>query len=275
MYLYWQKVTDIVDEVARQYSIDDAIALAERLKGMNDERIVRILGDYEGEPVFDTSIKGMLNRILNVLQVIDAKLETVEYNVEAISDKSSQMLKYGSNFRSTPSEFAQNILNTMLHAYRFRSTDWVNREIDEIIFEARRPEPVRFAEPHTGVLGNFVRIPQNAMLGLEPQVVHSFKVMALVYGDFINPPWNTVLVDLYSQPVDDTYYQITTLSPSVRDPNKGFSIYWQQLNYLNPSTDYIWAKIRAYVPTDDWAYPWFSGRVVEWRLEQYAGQVLE
>lgn len=270
MYVYWQKISDIVDEVARQYSIDDAIALAERLKGMNDERIVRILGDYDNEPLYETSIKGMLHYILMTLQEINAKMQTVEYTVTEISDKSSQMLKYGSNFTSTPSEFAQDILQTMLQAYRFRSL----RQLAETIFETRLPEPVRFAQPHTGVVGDFVRIPQNGMLGIEPHVVQSFKVRALAYGKFINPPWMTVFVDLYSQPTDDTYYQITTLSPSVLDPNEGLAIYWKQLNYLNPDTDYIWARIRTHIPTDDWAYPYYADKAIQFRLEQHVGQIL-
>lgn len=271
VYKQWQKITDIVEETARLYSIDEALYLASRLIGMNDERIVRILGDYDNEPVPETSIKGMLNRILIALQTINARMETVELNVETVADNTTAMLKYG-EFRANNSDYWDTHRREMLQAYYFRNSRVYGQSGG--IFEFTNPMPVRVHPTHSGVAGNFVRVPQNGMLGLEPQVVHSFRCTSLRYGKWYNPPWMHLWLNFYSSPEYTHSAHMLSLSPSVVDGNQGVAIFHAQMNYLNPETDYVWIQALIAVPESDWSYQDFMSDTVTLRIEQHIGQML-
>lgn len=79
----WDRISRIVTDVSRD-DVYRAVTLARRLIGMNDERLLRILGDYENEEVYNTSIKGMLFLILLELQQIRNNLTDINAGVNTI-----------------------------------------------------------------------------------------------------------------------------------------------------------------------------------------------
>lgn len=104
-YVNWDKISQVVVETSRT-DVYQAVELAKRLMGMDITPLLRILGDYEGEPVYNKSIKGMLNLILSMLYAIEDRLRTVEFEMPSVNTNLREMIKYSDNIKPYPNKRA-------------------------------------------------------------------------------------------------------------------------------------------------------------------------
>lgn len=104
-YSNWDKISQIVVETSRT-DVYSAVELAKRLMGMDITPLLRILGDYEGEPRYNTSIKGMLNHILSMLYAIEDRLRTVEFEMPSVNTNLRELVKYSDTVQPYPNKRA-------------------------------------------------------------------------------------------------------------------------------------------------------------------------
>ena len=294
----WDQITQALDAVAREYGTDAAAELAERLlMRYDDSRIVRILGDYENEPIPNTSIKGMLYRILQelaVLRDIDAKLADNYVELSAINQSTTRLAKY-SPLQPTVNDQQIGRYGELRQSYIFRAV----RRLEPPRYE---PAPInrhkyeffapiaRIPSPHNGVVdagdhGCHVRIAQNHQLGLSPYVYTSFIFRWYLNGQQVAPViWQTASGDanyldvtLSSQPYIPIYANDPNRPETVQAYDSigggfGYIIYRKQLRY--DAHDYLWMNVCMIVWHDnDPQVPWFQSGSLQCQLDVYTGYI--
>ena len=295
----WDQITKVLDAVAREYGTDAAAELAERLlMRYDDSRIVRILGDYEGEPIPETSIKGMLYRILQelaVLRDIDAKLADQYLELAGINESATTLAKY-SPLREQVNSVTAGKYGELRQSYQFRAV----RRLDALRYDFQYPNrheyefyaPIaRVPSPHNaavdeGIHGCHVRIAQNHQLGLSEYVYTTLAFTFYLDGQQVAPVlWqnyhsgtaNYLKTTLSAQPFIPVYANDPRPEtvPAYTSIGGGFGyiLYYNQLSYN--AHDYLWLNVCMIVWHDnDPQVEWFQSGKLQCRVDVYNGYVM-
>lgn len=283
----WNQITEAIDRVAREDGPEAAAELVEYiLMRFDDSRLLRILGDYEGEAVINTSIKGMLLLILNRLISIDDKLSDHYTELTGINSSAAMLAKY-SELRSTPNEqYVRQRYGELRQSYQFRRCRQVASPDSSMeLYEFCNPV-ARIQSEHNGITdvhpnGAFVRVAQNHQLGLNEYVYTSFVFTWWLDGQQVAPVlWNgltnTLWFELLSQPyipyqVGEPWPEAATIDS--KTTGHGYVILRDQLRYN--AHDYLYANIRMYLRTDDNdpQIEWFQSGRLQCQLDIYTGWI--
>lgn len=297
---YWDQITAAMDAVAREHGPEAAAELAERLlMRYDDTRIVRILGDYDGERVEGKSIKGMLALILdrlNALYDIKSRLDDQYLEMTAINSSTAMMAKYGA-LRSTVNEvYARSRYGELRQSYRFRRVRQVqpprydpsyypaNHRLYEFAAPVARIPSEHNAVVDQGIHGCHVRIAQNHQIGLSPYVYTSLVFTWYLPGDerFAPVIWygssdiHKMYLALSSQPyipvyASDPQPERVELYTSTTG-GYGYWIYRQQLHF--DAHGHLWLNVCMLVEEDDDPQvPWFASGEVQCQVDVYTGYI--
>lgn len=292
---YWEQITAAMDAVAREYGPEVAAELAERLlMRFNDTRIVQILGDYAGEPISNTSIKGMLFRMLTVLENIDAKLADQYVELTAINSSTTTLAQY-SPLREQVNSVTAGRFGELRQSYQFRGV----RRLDTLRYDFQYPNrheyeffaPIaRVQSPHNavvdeGIHGCHVRIAQNHQLGLSEYVYTTMAFTFYYNGQQVAPVlWqhahsgtaNYLKTTLSAQPFIPVY--VTDPRPETVSAYDsigggfGYILYRKQLAY--DAHDYLWLNVCMIVWHDnDPQVEWFESGRLQCRVDVYTGYI--
>lgn len=234
---YWHRVADVVATVARD-DLDGAINLAERLlmSRFDDSRLLRILGDYAGEQIYNRSIKGMLMAIVDALRELIEIQNQMLVSTESIQTTASTMLRHGSTFKAKPSEYAQKNLTGRYIVHGYNIYGW------QLVYGTYRPVD---ADPVDGVLspGGAIQdgwlrlfIPDGYRDPGPPYIDGFIRLILWRGGDSIKG----------AQP----YAVVSTLPDPIQGISQTIELGWDTQNYdwygsftINRGVEYLWLLI--------------------------------